>query len=206
MTIEKGGPWGEAPGPAPATASATTDVEVAALAAAAVARHEHLVIELTGPGDRLTGDIAATLGVDRCRPDDQRLRYRFDLAYLRLDDGEAMPFVAHAVARNRAWSGEVAAIMNAAWVGPWYLGPRAHPNDGLLDITVGALPLGQRLLARSRVRSGTHLPHPALTVRRVERWTHRFSAPRTVRLDGRAIGRGRDVEVWVRPDSFSILA
>ena len=38
--------------------------------------------------------------------------------------------------------------MNAQWLGDWDLGPRSHPNDGLLDVTDGTLPFGDRWKAR----------------------------------------------------------
>lgn len=65
--------------------------------------------------------------------------------------------------------------------------PRAHPNDGLLDvIVVSSLSARQRIIAWSRARHGSHLPHPGLSVSR-ERTLHVGSGNRemVVSVDGR---------------------
>ena len=36
------------------------------------------------------------------------------------------------VARRRGWR-DFAVAMNAQWIGEWNLGPKAHPNDGIVD-------------------------------------------------------------------------
>ena len=116
----------------------------------------------------LGGDLCRTLGG---RGDEARLRsseamtFPVDLGVATFD-GSPHWFVAHAIARRSWWHGRAVAAMNAQWLGAWDLGPRSHPDDGLLDITDGTLPLGDRLKARRRLATGTHLPHPALTVTR----------------------------------------
>jgi hypothetical protein len=96
--------------------------------------------------------------------------------------------------------------MNCGWVGDWYRGPRAHPNDGLLDVTTGELPLRQRLQARARVRTGTHLPHPGLATSRRGEWEHRFGRDVPVFVDGRRAGRCRVLKVTIQPDCFTLIA
>ncbi len=206
MTIEKGRPWGEPierPSDAPV---ARDDIELARLAAAAVARGERPVIAFEpSPGRDGAGDVARTLGVDGVRPPDEQLGFGFDLGYLRCGDDEPVPFVAHVAMRRPLWRGEFAVVMNAAWVGEWYLGPRAHPNDGLLDVTTGRLAARQRWQARSRARTGSHLPHPGLAVSRTAAWEHRFARPTPAFVDGRAIGAVAQVRAWVEPDSFVLV-
>ncbi len=203
MTIGRGGAWGH-PAPArPAGAGvprAAGDAELARWAMSAHDRGERLVAEV-GPGD-----VLRTLGLDAPRPAGEQLVYPFDLGLASLDGGPPRPFVAHAVARRPLWRGEAAVAMNAAWLGSWYLGPRAHPNDGLLDVTWGTLPLGQRLLARRRAATGSHLPHPALTMQRRERWIHEFTQTTPVRLDGEPAGTCRILALWLVPDCFELLA
>ncbi|MEZ5228415.1 MAG: hypothetical protein R2710_17600 [Acidimicrobiales bacterium] len=97
-------------------------------------------------------------------------------------------------------------VMNAAYVGERYLGPRSHPNDDLLDVTFGALPLQQRLMASKRSRQGTHLPHPALTVVRRPVWAHDFARPTAVWIDGRRTGRCLHLEVRLVTDAFVVIA
>lgn len=205
MTIEKGRAWGTPWGGSDEVAVAVDDAGLAGAAAAALGRGDHLVITLSGPSGRLAGDVARTLGVAVERSPSERLAYTFDLGFVTCDGGDPVPFVAHVSARRRLWAGEFAVVMNCAWMGSWYLGPRAHPNDGLLDVTTGSLPLRQRILARRRARSGSHLPHPRLSTARAGSWEHRFPTPRSVRIDGRPSGRARLLRAWVVPDGFTLV-
>jgi diacylglycerol kinase family enzyme len=120
-------------------------------------------------------------------------------------DGRPRWFVAHAVVRGPFWVGRAIAVMNAQWLGEWDLGPRAHPDDALLDVTDGALPLGDLLKARARARTGTHLPHPALRTSRVGQLSVELARPRSVWLDGERVGRARRIEVEVEPDALRVV-
>lgn len=204
MTIERGGVWG-----APAAGAvgldeprvATTDADVAALAAEGRERGG-AVIELGAVG----GDVARTIGLEQLRPEANRYAYPFDLGLIELDDGPQRPFVVAAVAHRRFWRGEFAIVANCGWLGGWYVGPKSHPNDGLLDVTLGTLSPAQRLLARRRLPTGTHLPHPDLRAVRRGSWEHRFASPVMVSADGRSIGRARSLRVSVLPDCFILIA
>jgi hypothetical protein len=66
--------------------------------------------------------------------------------------------------------------------------------------------LGQRLQARRRARTGSHLPHPNLKVFRQARWEHTFDRPTEIYLDGQTAGRHRQIAVWLRPDCFRLFA
>lgn len=151
------------------------------------------------------GDLRRTLGAPR-PAGSTPYRYLCDLGFVQLDSGPELPFVAHVVCNRRWWRGEAAAAMNAAYVGDWYLGPKSHPNDGLLDVTFGAMALQQRLMARRRAVQGVHVPHPDLKVRRVPRWQHRFERPTPVYVDGQRVGRCHEVDVWLLPDAFAVIA
>lgn len=200
MTIERGSAWGERATPPPDLVRVADDAALAAMAAAAHTRGERLVAQVD------SGDVLRTLGLHGPRPAAQQLSFAFDLGFAALDDDEARPFVAHLAAHRRGWAGEAAVAMNGAWLGAWYLGPRAHPNDGLLDITWGSLPLVQRLLARRRLPTGSHLPHPGLHTERRVRWEHRFDRPTGCFVDGRPVGRHRQIAVWLELDCFTLFA
>ena len=103
-------------------------------------------------------------------------------------DGRLHWFVAHLVARRPRWSGRFAVAMNAEWLGDLDLGPRAHPGDGLLDLTEGSLGLRDRLAARRRARTGSHLPHPGLRTSRSASAELSFPDGVPVYLDGVAVG------------------
>ena len=200
MTVEKGQPWGK-PGSRPGTAPlASSEAELAALAAISAAAGEQLIAGLA-----VGGDLTSTLGLVAERAPESQLRYPLDLGYASLDDGPPMPFVAHLVARRPLWAGQFAVVMNVAFVGEMYLGPRAHPNDGLLDVTQGRLSLRQRLLARSRVKTGTHLPHPELQMTRSAAWTGALERATPVFLDGVFVGRAKRIRTWIAPDSLILV-
>jgi hypothetical protein len=178
---------------------APSDAALAALAAGAIERGEHLV---AGVGQ---GDVLRTLGVGAGRAPGEQVGFSFDLGFVALDGGRPVPFVAHACAHRAGWRGPFAVVMNCAWVGHWYLGPRAHPNDGLLDITVGSLRLRQRLQARTRARTGTHLPHPRLATTRQSDWDHDLGREVAVFADGCYIGRCRRLQATIEADCFTLI-
>ena len=202
MTIRKGEPWGTAE-PLPVDGQRVgSDAEARALiepiwqAGTALPR-----LGLLG------GDLCRTLGGqgDHARLGSaDAMTFPVDLGIAEFD-GERHCFVAHAVARRPWWRGRAVVAMNAQWLGPWDLGPRSHPDDGLLDITDGALPWGQRLEARRRARTGTHLPHPDLRSRRVAAADYAFDRPLDIWLDGTKVGRTSDLHLNLAPDALLVV-
>jgi diacylglycerol kinase family enzyme len=123
-----------------------------------------------------------------------------------LVDGRLHWFVAHLIARRSWWFGRTIAVMNAQYLGDLDLGPRAHPGDGLLDITDGTLPLGDRFRARRRARTGTHLPHPALETSRQPAAQFDLTPALDVWLDGDRVARGcRELSVRVEPGALTVV-
>lgn len=120
-------------------------------------------------------------------------------------DGVAHVFVAHLVARRSWWRGRVVAVMNAQFLGPWDIAPRAHPGDGRLDVLDADLTLGDRWKARSRLPAGTHVPHPAIQQTRTSAWMASFAQPTPIRLDGELVGGCRELTVTVEPDSLDVV-
>src|SRR5437764_4051723 len=129
MPISRGSPYGE-PGTLPADGVVVrSDAEARAVIERARAEGRPFP-----PLGLLGGDLCRSLGGPG---DEPRLRSA-DAVTFPVDLGEALLdgrlhlFVAHLVARTRWWTRAFVA-MNAQWVGGWNLGPRAHPDDGLLD-------------------------------------------------------------------------
>ncbi len=155
----------------------------------------------------LGGDLCRTLGG---RGDEARLRSPAavtmvcDLATV-LVDGRLHVFVAHLVARRRAWRGRAVVAMNAAWLGPWNLGPRAHPGDGVLDIYEARLSLRQAMAVRSRLPLGAHLPHPGIVERRTKALQAELDAGTRLQLDGEALGPARNLLLRVEPDALTVV-
>ena len=197
MPIAKGEPWGE-PGALPEDGVVVrSDGEAAAVLRDA--RRERRPFPALG---LLGGDLCRTLGGGR-GPELQGVRFTVDLGEVLLD-GRLHLFVAHLVARNRLWTRAFVA-MNAQWLGRWNLGPRAHPNDGLLDTYDVRLPTGQLLPVRSRLHHGAHLPHPGIKERRTAAMQVELERPLPVRLDGESVGKARIVSVRVQPDALTVV-
>jgi hypothetical protein len=202
VTIRKGEPWGE-PAPLPDDGVVVAS-DAEARRVLTEARLERRPLPTLG---LLGGDLCRTLGG---RGDAARLRsegamtFPVDLGEVLLD-GRVHLFVAHLVARRALWQGRAVVAMNAAWLGPRNLGPRAHPGDGLLDISEGALSWRDRLEARRRARVGAHVPHPGIQLRRTKAAQFAFDRPVPVRLDGERVGAFRAISVRVEPDAFHVV-
>jgi hypothetical protein len=197
VTIRRGAPWGE-PGTLPAGAPlARTDAEVARAIG-------------SGPVGLLGGDLCRTVGGTG---DEERLRgpeaVRLPCDALRVDlDGRVLWAVAHVVVhgpphRGGPWRGPVHAVMNAQYVGRYDVAPRSHPNDGRADVISGNPSWRVRWAVLGRLASGTHLPHPELTERKLSTWTSAVNGP--IWVDGVRIGRVGQVSIEVVADALIVV-
>lgn len=202
MTIEKHQLWG-VPGPLPPDGVAVhSDAEARALVESA--RRSGASVPVLG---LLGGDLAKTVGG---RGDIARLRSAeamtlpVDLGSV-LIDGRLHWFVAHLVVRRPWWRGRAVVVMNAQWIGRWDAAPKSHPNDGLLDVFDGRLSFDDRLKARKRLVTGTHVPHPGIAQRRVAALQLTFDKPTPVWLDGVRVASASTLSVRVEPDALSCV-
>ncbi len=204
MTIRKGEPWGTPGGLPDGGLVVGSDAELARVVAGCRSSGRPVPpIGVTG------GDLCRTVGG---RGDETRVRSAEGMRLpvdvgVAVIDGVEHVFVAHLVARRSWWRGRVVAVMNAQFLGRWDVAPRSHPNDGRLDVldVDPAMALGQRWQARTRLASGSHVPHPAITERRVAGWETRFDPPLRVWLDGRPAGRCRSLAVRCEPDALVVV-
>jgi hypothetical protein len=198
MTIEKGQAWGRS-GPLPADAvTVHSDAE-----ARTVVERARRAGDAVPPLGLLGGDLCRTVGG---AGDEARLRSN-EAVHLPVDlgavliDGRLHWFVAHLVARKRWWRGRIYAAMNAEFLGHWDVAPRSHPNDGLLDTFDVTMSLGERMKARSRLATGTHLPHPDIEQRRVSA-VQVDAAGLDVWLDGVLVGPAQSLSIRIEPDAL----
>lgn len=193
MTIERGQEWGTTvPRPA-AVVPAGSDAELARLAA----DDPEGTFTLTG------GDLFRSLGSPSPRDPVQLLPV--DAMVVTVDDRE-FPAVAHVIARRSWWRGALLAVMNCDHAGDWNVAPRAHPNDGRLDVVEvsAAMSVRHRWQARSRLALGTHVPHPDITVRTMTAGEWVFDRPTRVTIDGVPCGTASRLHVAIVPDHFAI--
>jgi len=201
VTIEKGQAWGS-PGALPAHGVIVrSDAQ-----ARAVVERARRANEPIPPLGLLGGDLCRTVGGTG---DEARL-HSDDAVHLPVDigavlvDGRLHWFVAHLVARKGWWRGRIYTAMNAEFLGHWDVAPRSHPNDGVLDTFEVTMPFGERLKARGRLATGTHVPHEGIKERRV-RAVQVDVAGLDVWLDGERIGPARTLSLRVEPDALTCV-
>jgi YegS C-terminal NAD kinase beta sandwich-like domain len=201
VTIRKGQAWGERGGLPPGGTVVGSDAEARRVVTAARRAGDPVP-----PLGLVGGDLCRTLGG---RGDEGRIgsgeaaRLPVDIGSV-LIDGVQHWFVAHLVARRSWWRGRIVAAMNAEYLGAWDVAPRAHPNDGVLDVldVAASFSLRDRAKARRRLPSGGHVPHPAIAVSRRPAVQLDFDRPFPVWLDGEHVGEARHLSVRVEPDAL----
>jgi hypothetical protein len=154
----------------------------------------------------LGGDLCRTLGGtgDERRLHEGGVMVEVDVGAA-LIDGRMHWFVAHLVARRGWLRGPIVALMNAQFLGDWDVAPRAHPGDGQLEQLHVTMRTGERLQARTRLPSGTHVPHPRIHESRVAFTQLELTKPTPIRLDGEVVGRARSVSVRVEPAALRVV-
>lgn len=203
MVIEVGKDWGT-PGGLPLGASTVhSDAAASEIIGGALSGGQKVpVVGLLG------GDLWRSLGGKpggRPLDDPASMRFPIDVGVVRSVHGPRY-FVAHAVAQGRSLLGGYFAIAsNCGWLDDRYVGPSVHPNDGTVEITSGVLPLGDRRAARSRLKTGSHLPHPALRSARVSSEYLEFPVSRILYVDGVRIGALREMTIEVIPDAATVV-
>ena len=201
MTITRGQPWGH-PGSLPDHGVVVAS-DGEAQAVVTEARRSGRPVPPLG---LIGGDLCRTLGGrgDRGRlQSGEAMTFPLDLGVV-LIDGRLHWFVSHLLAHSASWT-RVFVAMNGQWRGRWNLGPRAHPNDGLLDCYDARFEPGDLPKVHGRLRLGSHLPHPRIAERRAGAVQVSFPRPLPVWLDGQRTGRARNLSVRVEPDALTVV-
>ena len=108
--------------------------------------------------------------------------------------------------RKSWWRGEIVAAMNTSFIGDWDCAPRSHPNDGkfdLLTVTSEMKPT-QRLIASRRLRLGTHLPHPQISVEQLTSFEADCSAKPNLYIDNRKFLSVKQCKFSLLPDALTL--
>lgn len=203
VPIERGADWGRIVARPHDLRVVADDAELAAA----------LVDGSDQPTAPASGDLHRTVGGRDVSGLDEILELPVDLLRITLDDdtrhiGCASVVLRRPWWRGGWWRGDVVMVMNAEFLGEWHVVARGHPNDGRAESCSwsGDFGIRQRIEARRRLPTGTHVPHPEITVRsfRNDEWT--FPSPIEVVVDGRRLGRSRRVAVDVLADAATIYA
>lgn len=200
MTIRRGEDWG-------AVRPVPEDIEVfaddRALASALNRASPPTVVAVLG-GD-LHRTVSSSPNVAHYEAGTARTIVPVDLVRVSVE-GAIRIAVSHLVARRSWWLGEILVVANAQFIGTWDVAPRSHPNDGWLDVShvQACMSLRQRIAARPRLRTASHLPHPEIAVSRVRSGRWEFGRPLTVFADGQPIGRSDWLEVECLPDALQV--
>ena len=161
----------------------------------------------TGGGAARTPEAAAGRGAGTSRSDKPRgstgVQVEVDVGAA-LVDGRLHWFVAHLVARRSWWRGRLLVAANASFIGRWNAAPRSHPGDGRLDVFDADPPLMVRLAARRRLPSGTHVPHPRITQRRIAASQYDLDPDLDVYLDGVRLDRARTLSLRVEAGALEV--
>lgn len=196
MTIRKGEPWGHP--------SVIDDSTMLVDSDAALARHPGQVVSLTAghlhdvlgnPEPKAQGDACLVLPID-------------GLECEILHGGTAFRTVAVADVVVGTWwgQGSFRVITNGGLLRGRNVAPRAHPNDGKWDaMTVDpAMSLRDRVAARRRSRTGTHVPHPHIRVEGFSEMVVRREGRQTLVIDGVRIASWDTAVLRVQPDMFTV--
>jgi hypothetical protein len=196
MTIEKGQPWGTL-GVAPSDLVVADDDEAAARAIVA-GRHSVAIKR---------SDLLRTIGLHgrtvTPHVTEPALILPCDAMRVVLDDKYVITAVSRVQLGTR--TRPVAWCSAGGFIGRLNMAPRAHPNDGLVDVLEFArdLPLRTRLAIRRRMRLGDHLPHPQLSMHRASDYEwHDPSRRVAVRVDGKQRGYAHRVRIQVIVDAW----
>ncbi len=161
------------------------------------------------------GDMWRTIGAEGrvVVPDETAICLPIDVmkVEIQLEDESILSKIAvsHVVLRRAnirgGWlRGPVIVVANAQFLGEWDVAPRGHPNDGRVEITQvdRAMGVRQRMTARSRLRTGTHLPHPSIQTQSVKNfvWESADQASTILWTDHQCIGQVKRLSIEVCND------
>lgn len=196
MTIEKGKPWGT-PSVVPSTRRVvSTDRELAQC----TTEDE---CSLSG------GDIWRSLGAPEIPAiGANATKVYIDAVQIHIDNTHHLFASSSVEVGSFLGRGRYLCLANSSFVGKKNIAPRAHPNDGSLDyLEIDAeISWRQRWLASRRSLTGTHIPHPKISSRRVrEIEIQKQHSSEKMRIDGVVYKEWTSIQIRIWPDHWQVL-
>ncbi len=199
MTIEKGAAWGEHIQTPPRIVSVNSDRELAQC------DPKDFVSLQSGDLFHALGSPHSVVGSAKCilvHVDALECRVEFN-------DESFQILAASSVVVGSWWSSSgYLCLTNGGMFGGLDLTPRAHPNDGKWDLLRLSSTMGfrQRMIARRRSKTGSHLPHPEISVQRLSRFSfERNSRTQRLSIDGAMVKHWSTIHCEVLPDYWQVL-
>jgi len=158
-----------------------------------------------------SGDIPRVLGVlDRPR-NAECLRVVIDAIVVSYTDAVGIEHsdvcIASLSIARRFFRGAISVVTNSGYWRKHEVAPRAHLNDGKLDIfeVSGAMRMGQRRMMWKMAETGSHLPHPLLSYSQGD-FFHWKGKPQRLVIDGQYVGMVTNVSCRVQSDCAQVYA
>ena len=156
-------------------------------------------------------NLSRALGTTGADIDSQNMQATtFDLIEITFADDskteQRVLALGYGVLRKSWWSGEIVAAMNTSFIGDWDCAPRSHPNDGKFDLLTvkSEMKPTQRLIASRRLRLGTHLPHPQISVKQLTSFEADCSAEPNLYVDNRKFVCVNQCKFRLLPDALTL--
>ena len=83
--------------------------------------------------------------------------------------------------------------------------PKAHPGDGFMEEIESNLHMKQAIIARKKLKTGDHLPHPQLRLKKGRAFNYDFTKAKRIILDNKSIGRHKAFSVKVIPHAIQVI-
>ena len=123
---------------------------------------------------------------------------------IQFSNGEDLTALAiSSITIGRPHRGSFVVLSNTGFYKSRHLLPRAHPNDGKIDMLSlrDSMTFRQRLLFHQKSKISAHLPHPDIRVERVETFTStRTNAKEPLTIDGNRFHNWSSISVSIQPD------
>ena len=206
MTIRRNENWGVAVARPESLVICETDAAASQLAT------EYFLQQKSIPAIAITrSNLSRALGTKGSVVNSQNMQATpFDLIEITFADDskteQKVLALGFGLLRKSWWRGDIVAVMNTSFIGDWDCAPRSHPNDGKFDLlTVSSeMKPTQRLIASRRLRLGTHLPHPQISVKQITSFEADCSAKPNLFVDNRKFVCVNQCKFRLLPDALTL--